>query len=189
MRLPFFLFALFAVAGLARGGDLQLPAFYKHGYEPSRRDPMVDARTQPTLVGAPAASTSQIAAGSALQTLLAEVARVLRSRLIVGGVAAGADGSGRAIISGVEVATGDRFVVPIVKDLNARLQGVLRTYDGKAERLPVDADHEALVLVVGAIQPAGVALNLPGFQTPICFLAYDRKLRLEPRRIDAPTKP
>lgn len=171
------------------GGELKLPSFYRHAYEASRRDPMVDATTSPTLTGGPAASATQIAAGNALQTLLAEVSRVLRSRLLVGGVAAGPGGQGRAIVSGVEVATGDRFVVPIQKELNARLQGVLRTYDGKAERVPLDAEHEALVLVVGAVQPGGVALNLPGFQTPICFLAYDRKLRLEPRRIDAPAKP
>lgn len=175
-----------ALATPLAAGEFKLPSFYKHAYEASKRDPMVDARTAPTLTGAPAASVTQISAGNALQTLLAEISRVLRARLQVGGVAAGEGGSGRAIVSGVEVATGDRFVVPIQKELNARLQGVLRTYDGKAERVPLDAENEALVLVVGSIQPSGVALNLPGFQTPICLLPYDRKLRLEPRRIDAP---
>lgn len=170
-----------------RAEELTLPTFYKNAYEVSRRDPLIAADAASTLVGGiPVANANQIAAGNALQTLLAEVSAQLRSRLNVGGIAAGPGGTGRAIVSGVELGTGDRLVVPIKRDLNARLQGVLRTYSGTAQRVTLDADNEALVLVIGGVTNNGVFLNLPGFQTPICFLPYDRKLRLEPRRIDAP---
>lgn len=181
-------FAAFVVAGATLcAEELALPTFYKHSYEVSRRDPLIAADAASTLVGgAPVANANQIAAGNALQTLLADVAIQLRSTLTIGGIIAGAGGQGRAFISGVDLGTGDRINVPIKKDLNARLQGVLRTYGGSAQRLGLDAERETLVLIVGNISSSGVCLNLPGFQTPICFLPYDRKLRLEPRRIDAP---
>ena len=54
---------------------ISLPAFFKNNYEVSKRDPLIASSAESTLVGgAPVGNANQIAAGNALQTLLAEIA-------------------------------------------------------------------------------------------------------------------
>lgn len=189
--LPLFVSAVASVNGQSAQSlqPSRLPEFWRSSGTRTPRDPWVSAEVTETVIGATQAEAKSLIAGSSIRDFIQPILDESRSRLIVGGIAAGPDGKGRAIISGVEVATGEKIPLPISAELARKIQGVARTYGLPVEIPPAteSSSEREIILQVGPITMNGVALMLPGFTTS-WMLEYRRSIEIPRPRVMPATK-
>lgn len=195
-RLLVLLGVLATLANTSFGADPKAPAqvrewrpapFHIVDYRQSPRDPMISASVTATLLnGARPTESNQIAAGQILSQFLEPIIKELKGKLHVGGVAMSNPGVGRALISGIDVASGDRLVVPVAPSVGKRVLGVANTFGLPVEYVQLANDEIGLVIIVSEIRPSGVILRLPKFGPPLCALNYDPDLTPSVRRLETP---
>lgn len=184
---------LVAIAAVAQepapGPSEWSPApFHTVDYKVGSRDPMISASVTTTLLsGAKPSDSNQIAAGEILSQFLEPIIKEMKGKLHVGGISMSGPGKGRALISGVDVASGDRLVVPVPADTGKRVLGVANTFGLPVEYVQLDGGAIGLVILIAEVRPKEVILRLPRFSPPLCSLPYDPGFAPTPRILEPVT--
>jgi hypothetical protein len=147
-----------------------LPDLYSFRYGPLVRDPFISPEANKTLVGHEVEIDSSFGSKAA-QGYLQTLVQAIKDELFVEGVSTGDETSrGVALINGVAFGEGDKIPVTISENDLIQLSELARTYG-----LPLERDKtekNTILLAIGSIDSAGVAILLSGFKAPLCRLPY-----------------